>query len=169
MPRRHRHRHRTMKGGFWDSLSSTVSGWGSSLSEGASSIWGETKKATSGLTGSSDTSSSNTYSTPSYTPSSTTPMTTSTFGGKHKRSRRHMRGGFKDNTPITGLAAHAAPFSGPTAQPQTIVGGRTRRRGRKGGFLGEVVNQAVVPVALLGMQQTYRRRKGGKSRRHRRH
>jgi hypothetical protein len=167
MPRRHRHRHRTMKGGFWDSLSSTVSGWGSSLSEGASSIWGETKKSASSLSGSTDTSSSTTYTpTPQTT---TTPMTTSTFGGKHRRSRRHMRGGFQDNTPTTGLAAHAASFSGPTAQPQTIVGGRTRRRGRKGGFLGEVINQAAVPVAILGLQQNYRRKKGGKTRRHRKH
>jgi hypothetical protein len=149
MPRRHRHRHRTMKGGFFD----TLSNWGSSM-------WQKTKDATSSLTG----STSSTYTAPA-----TTPMTTSTFGGKHRRSRRHMRGGFKDNTPTTGLATHAAPFSGPTAQPQTIVGGRTRRRGRKGGFLGEVVNQAIVPVAILGLQQNYRRKKGGKTRRHRRH
>ena len=45
-------------------------------------------------------------------------------------------------------------------------GGRRRRRG---GFLGEVVNQAIVPFALVGMQNTYRRRKGGRSRRTRRH
>ena len=42
-----------------------------------------------------------------------------------------MRGGFKDNTPTTGLASHAAPFSGPTAQPHNWIGGRTRRRHRK--------------------------------------
>jgi hypothetical protein len=42
------------------------------------------------------------------------------------------------------------------------------RRHRKGGFLGEVVNQAIVPFALLGMQNTYRRKRGG-SRRTRRH
>jgi hypothetical protein len=150
-----------MKGGFWDTLSS----WGSSISEGATSAWQKTKDATSGLTGSTSSTSS-TYTPP---PAATTPMTTSTFGGKHRRSRRHMRGGFKDNTPTTGLAVHAAPFSGPTAQPQTIVGGRTRRRGRKGGFLGEVVNQAIVPVAILGLQQNYRRKKGGKTRRHRKH
>lgn len=157
MPRRHRHRHRTMKGGFWDTLSS----WGSSISQGASSAWDKTKNAASGLTGSTSST---------YTPPATTqPMTTSTFGGKHRRSRRHMRGGFQDNTPTTGLAAHAASFSGPTSQPQTIVGGRTRRRGRKGGFLGEVVNQAIVPVAILGLQQNYRRKKGGKTRRHRKH
>ena len=43
------------------------------------------------------------------------------------------------------------------------------RRRRRGGFLGEVVNQAIVPFALVGMQNTYRRRKGGRSRRTRRH
>ncbi len=43
-----------------------------------------------------------------------------------------------------------------------------RRRRRRGGFLGEVVNQAIVPFALVGMQNTYRRRKGGRSRRTRR-
>lgn len=46
-----------------------------------------------------------------------------------------------------------------------------KRRMRKGGFLGTVVNQAVVPFSLLGMQQTYRRgKKGGKkTRKYRRH
>ena len=45
-----------------------------------------------------------------------------------------------------------------------------RRRRRKGGFWGPIVNQAVVPFGILGMQQTYRRKKygGAKSRRHRR-
>jgi hypothetical protein len=131
MPRRYRHK--TMKGGFFDNISSTLSGWGSSLTEGASSIWGETKKATSSLTNSSP---STTTSSLMPTTSTTIPTTTSTYGGKHRklrRSRRHMRGGFEDNIPITGLSAHAAPFSGPTAQPHNLVGGKTRRRGRKGG------------------------------------
>ena len=53
------------------------------------------------------------------------------------------------------------------------AGRRHRARGsrsRKGGFFGEVINQAVVPFALLGMQNTYRRgRKGGRrTRRHHR-
>lgn len=49
-------------------------------------------------------------------------------------------------------------------------GGRKRRfRGSKrGGFLGETVSQALVPFALLGMQQTYRRRRGGSRRTHKR-
>jgi hypothetical protein len=44
-----------------------------------------------------------------------------------------------------------------------------RRRRRRGGFLGEVVNQAIVPFALVGMQNTYRRKRGGRGRRTRRH
>jgi len=122
MPRRHR---KTMKGGFLD----TLSNWGSSLTQGASSFWEKTKQATSSAT------SGLTGSTLSYTPTSTQPiptqpMTSSTYGGKTRR--RRMRGGFKDNTPTTGLAAHAASFSGETAQPHNWIGGRTRRRGRKG-------------------------------------
>ena len=129
MPRRHRHRRRTMKGGFLDNLSSTLSGWGSSLSQGASSIWEKTKNATSNLTGSTPSYGSSSYNTPSYT---SAPMSSSTYGGKHSRRRRHMRGGFKDNTPTTGLALHAAPISGiSTAKAHNWVGGRTRRRGRK--------------------------------------
>jgi len=30
---------------------------------------------------------------------------------------------------------------------------------RRGGFLGEVINQAIVPFGILGMQQSYRRNK----------
>jgi hypothetical protein len=56
------------------------------------------------------------------------------FGGRTRT--RQMRGGFQDNTSTTDLAVNAAPFSGPTAEPQTMVGGRTRRRGRKGGKKG---------------------------------
>lgn len=118
MPKRHRNRHRTMKGGFWDSLT-----------QGFNSAWEKTKNAASSLTGSTSTPTS--YSSTSYTPSPTTsvqPMTTSTYGGRTRR--RRMRGGFKDNTPTTGLAAHAASFSGKTAQPHNLVGGRTKRRHR---------------------------------------
>jgi hypothetical protein len=45
-----------------------------------------------------------------------------------------------------------------------------RRKSRRGGFFGEVINQAVVPFALLGLQQTYRKKRTGgkKTRRHRR-
>lgn len=57
------------------------------------------------------------YSQPSY----------SSYGGR--RSRRSIRGGFKDNVPLTGLAAHASPISGiRTPHVKTWVGGKTRRR-----------------------------------------
>ncbi len=127
MPRRHRHRNRTMKGGFLDNLSNTLSGWGTSISQGASNIWEKTKST---VTGTTPTMSSPTLTAP--TTYATTPMATSTYGGKYSRRRRHLRGGFKDNTPATGLAATAAPISNiKTAQAQ-MVGGRTRRRGRRG-------------------------------------
>jgi hypothetical protein len=44
------------------------------------------------------------------------------------------------------------------------------RKSRRGGFIGEVINQAIVPFGLLGLQQTYRKKRTGgrKTRRHRR-
>ena len=55
------------------------------------------------------------------------------------------------------------------------AGGKRRRyknsKRARGGNLAQVINQAVVPLGLLGLQQTYRRKKGGKkgskTRRHR--
>ncbi len=46
-----------------------------------------------------------------------------------------------------------------------------KRRSKKGGFWGQVINQAVVPFGILGLQQTYRRKnhRGGKTHRRRRH
>ncbi len=52
-------------------------------------------------------------------------------GGKIKR--RIMKGGYQDNISVTGLASTAAPFSGPTAQPHQMVGGKTRKGGKKVG------------------------------------
>ena len=122
MPRRHRHRHRTMRGGFLD----TLSNWGASLSQSASNLWEKTKSATSSAT--SELTGTSSTSIPSYSSTNTSytqPMTTSTYGGKSRR--RRMRGGFKDNTGSSTLAANAAPFSGETARAHNIVGGRTRR------------------------------------------
>jgi hypothetical protein len=46
----------------------------------------------------------------------------------------------------------------------------TRSKKRRGGFLGQIINQAIVPFGLLGMQQSYRRKHNGssKTRRYRR-
>ena len=140
MPKRH---HRKMKGGFLESLGSTLSSWGSSVSQGANSLWDKTKKATSSatssLTASAPTSTAPTSTAPtstaptstaptsSYTPSSTTPKA---FGGR-KRSKK-IRGGFSPNSATTGLASSAGPFSGQTAQPKNWVGGRTRKHKKHG-------------------------------------
>ena len=59
-----------------------------------------------------------------------------------------------------------------SSQLQLVQNGgrRTRRHKRhrhRGGFLGEVINQAIVPFGLLGLQQSYHRKKGGSHRRRR--
>jgi hypothetical protein len=46
-----------------------------------------------------------------------------------------------------------------------MKGGRRGKmsRRKRGGFWGQVVNQAIVPFGILGMQQTYgRKRRGGR-------
>ena len=125
MPRRQRHR--TMKGGFLESLT-----------QGASDLWEKTKKASSdaysSATGSTTTSSSS-YVPPPPPPTPTTSSSSGYMGGRmsrRKRSRK-MRGGYGDNISLTGLAASAAPISDiKSAQPLTTVGGRRTKR-RHGG------------------------------------
>lgn len=123
MPRRNR---KTLKGGFFD----TLSNWGSSL-------WNNNpRQNTSNLTG-YNTGTYQNYNQPtSYGQPTNYNQSMSSYGYGGKRSRqntRRMKGGFKDNTPTTGLAAHAASFSGKTAQPHNLVGGKTRknRKSRK--------------------------------------
>ena len=55
--------------------------------------------------------------------------------------------------------------------PPTVAQKAGGRRSKRGGFWGQVINQAVVPFGILGLQQTYRRKRhsGGKSHRRRRH
>jgi len=108
---------------------------------------------------------------------------------RHSRSRRHRhRGGA--GAPASSSYSSAASYgiavngtgnsqydrvfsqSDPDAkfQSNSIVGVQGQRAGsrrRRGGLWGQVINQAVVPFSILGMQQTYRRKRGGrKTRRH---
>ena len=107
MPRRRSRKN--MRGGFLDSLSNTLSGWSSSLSQGATNMWSKTKNAMS-----------STSTTPSSYQSSSSYNATSTYGGRRRRrSRRHFRGG---SDPISGIK---------TAQPQTWVGGRRTRKHKR--------------------------------------
>jgi hypothetical protein len=67
----------------------------------------------------------------------------------------------------------AQQFGSPSAQNLSLIqsAGKRRRKSRRGGFLelGGVINQAVVPFTLLGLQQTYRKKSyGGRGTRKRR-
>jgi hypothetical protein len=132
MPRRHR----KMKGGFLESLGSTLSGWGSSISQSASDAYNKTKNATSSAYSSATTPTSTTSYTPtsttSYTPTSTTSYTPSgAYGGKKGKSRK-MRGGYSNNNASTGLAANASPISGiKSAEPHNWVGGKKSRKNKR--------------------------------------
>ena len=54
-----------------------------------------------------------------------------TWGGKRRKGTKKMRGGYTNNTPLTGLASSAAPINDiKSAQPQQMVGGRRTRRRR---------------------------------------
>jgi hypothetical protein len=137
MPRRHR----KMKGGFLESLGSTLSGWGSSISQSASDAYNKTKNATSSAYSSATTptsttsytpTSTSTTSTTSYTPTSTTSYTPSgAYGGKKGKSRK-MRGGYSNNNASTGLSANASPISGiKSAEPHNWVGGKKSRKNKR--------------------------------------
>jgi hypothetical protein len=134
-----RNRNRKMKGGFWDSLKNSISSGINSLSQGATNAWNTTKKASEQAYDSAKSSLSNTPSYSSSSSSSSSYMSSPSAssysapsmgqyqGGQRKRSRK-MRGGYKDNISLTGLASSAAPVAGiSTAKPHNWVGGKTRR------------------------------------------
>lgn len=77
-------------------------------------------------------------------------------------------GQIQGNVIIGAQGQNVTPVSQmPSAGQLSLIQNGAGRRRRRGGFLGEVVNQAIVPLALLGAQQNYgRKRKGGKTRRH---
>jgi hypothetical protein len=111
---------------MFGSIGDTLSGFGTSLSEGATTALNKTKNAYNSATS----------STPTYPPTTTYPSTPppTTFGGKNKRRKRSrkMYGGYSDNIAITGLAARAAPISDiKSSQPLNIVGGRRTKKRRR--------------------------------------
>jgi hypothetical protein len=55
----------------------------------------------------------------------------------------------------------------PTSNQLAAVQQAGRRRRRKGGFLGHVINNAIVPFGILGLQQTFGRKSSGHKRTHR--
>jgi hypothetical protein len=79
--------------------------------------------------------------------------------------------GRASNIIVGAQGQNAVQPGGPSAQQLSRVQTAGRRHRKRGGFLGQVINQAIVPFSLLGLQQTYRRKKNGgrKTRKYRRH
>ena len=71
-------------------------------------------------------------------------------------------GGVPGNTIIGAQGQNVQPTSQMPTPSNLALDQRAGRKRRKGGYLGDVINQAIVPLSILGMQQTYRRKKGGK-------
>jgi hypothetical protein len=77
---------------------------------------------------------------------------------------------------LTGVQGQNTHQQGaPSAQNLSLIQSAGKRRSRrtrhkKGGLWGEVLNQAIVPFTILGLQQSYKRKKHGgkKSRKYRR-
>ena len=56
----------------------------------------------------------------------------------------------------------ADTYGQPSSQNLALIQSAGKRRGRRGGLWGSVINQAIVPFSILAAQQTYRKRRGGK-------
>ena len=70
-----------------------------------------------------------------------------------------------------GVQGQNVGYSASNTQSLSTIQKAGSRRKKRGGFWGQIINQALVPFGILGMQQTYRRKKNGgaKSRKHRKH
>ncbi len=92
--------------------------------------------------------------------------------GDAQYNRVFSTGGPFGNIPgnnILGAQGQGATMTGVPSSAQLSRIQQGGRRKRKGGFIGEVVNQAIVPFGLLGLQQTFRKKRGGRhTRTHRR-
>jgi hypothetical protein len=50
----------------------------------------------------------------------------------------------------------------PSSQNLALIQTAGKSRKRRGGLLGSVINQAIVPFSILAAQQTYNKKRGGK-------
>ena len=95
---------------------------------------------------------------------------------RKRHSRRHRGGaGAPSPSSYSSGAGYGVAVNGPTVEGQfdrtfmgngpanyrgvqgQMTGGRKSRR-KRGGFFGEIINQAIVPFTLLSMQQSYRKK-----------
>ena len=127
-------RHCNMKGGFLDSIGSTLSGWGNSLSQGASSAWNKTKNAFTGTP---------TYTSPTYT-------------GGRRCTRKHYKGGYRGNTNI---AISASPYNktkGGYGGNRDIALSAAPYSTMKGGYAGiRDIGYSAAPVENIKTTQVH--------------
>jgi len=79
-------------------------------------------------------------------------------------------GSNQSNTSI-GVQGQNATFAvAPTQSNIELIqrAGKKSRKNRRGGLVGEVISQALVPFSILALQQSYRKKRGGKSKKNRR-
>jgi len=86
-----------------------------------------------------------------------------TFGNGVSNNGNLIIGAQGQNSTQTGT-----PTASQLSLVQSAGRSRSRSRSRKGGVWGQVINQAIVPFGLLGLQHAYskRHRKGHSKRRH---
>ena len=74
----------------------------------------------------------------------------------------------RDSNIIVG--AQGQQMTGPNSSPPNLDLIQTAgKRQKKGGFLGEVIYQAIVPFGILALQQRYGRKRGNSKRRSRKY
>ena len=106
---------------------------------------------------------------------------------KRRQSRKQNGGNHPDPSSYSSASTYGSAIFGNdvtsqlsrVGQGMTITGMQGQRAGAKkrtsskkskrGGFWGQMISQAVVPMSLLGMQQTFRRKRRSNkyTRRHR--
>lgn len=64
-----------------------------------------------------------------------------------------------DSSSTSNVITPAAPAHVAAAPAQKGGKARSRSRGKKGGYWGAVLEQAIVPLTLLGMQQKFKTRR----------
>ncbi len=93
---------------------------------------------------------------------------------KRCRNKRGGDGGGAAGNMISkvGMGSQQTSGEGPSGSIVGLngqrAGGRRASRKKKGGFWGQMINQAIVPFALFGLQQTYRRKRSDGTRKHHR-
>ena len=117
-------KNKKLYGGFsLDSIGSTLSGWGTSISNNATSAYNKTKNAVSSAT------TGSTGSSTFYSP--TQPTQTYSVGGRTRRRRSKRGGSYSASKSVTGLAANSSSvYNTKTAQPHNLVGGKSKKQRR---------------------------------------